>query len=150
MTATRWRYFGPYQDDVQAALADVQREVLAAGTFRWPDGGGEGLGPRPTTLQELAAARRTEAFWLQGTATILDMDRVIEADEPPSDGAVRGMSPEEVAAVFAAERPTREGFEAAYEAGRVPVDRSRWSGRWLPLFDGPRLTEIAFWGSSGD
>ena len=57
---------------------------------------------------------------------------------------------EEIAAIFQAERPTRERFEAAYEAGRLPVDRARWSSRWLVLFDGPALSDIAFWGSSGD
>jgi hypothetical protein len=150
VTATRWRYFAPYQDDVAAALTTLQRSVLASGDFRWPESGGEGLGPRPTTLQELAAVRRTEAFWLEGTHSILDMDRVVESGEAPVDGTVRGMSPEEIAAIFQAERPTRERFEAAYEAGKLGVDRGRWSGRWLVLFDGPALSEIAFWGSSGD
>lgn len=150
MTASSWRYLTPYQDDIAAALQDLQRSVLASGEFSWPQGGGEGLGPRPPTLEQLDRVRRTESFWLQGTHSILDIDRVLEADQPPGDGAVRGMSPEEIAGVFQAERPTRAGFEAAYDAGRLPFDRSRWAGRWLVLFDDARLSEIAFWGRTGD
>lgn len=150
MTATGWRYSAAYRDDVNAALVDLQRDLLATGDFEWPEGGGEGLGAKPTTYQELLAAHRTEAFWLQGTHSILDMDRVLEPDAAPSDGAIRGMSPEEIAAIFDAARPTRERFDAAYESGRLPVDRSRWAGRWLALWDGTTLSQLVFWGASGD
>jgi hypothetical protein len=146
VSATRWKYFATYQDDIEAALRQAQRAVLASGDFRWPDG----LGPRPTTLEELAQARGREQFFEEGTGSILDVDRVVEADQPPSEGVVRGLAPTEIAAIFGAERPTRAGVDAAYESGLLPFDRSRWAGRWLVLFEGAQLSEIAFWGSSGD
>jgi hypothetical protein len=86
--ASGWDYRAPYAGSVEATLIAVQEQVLTSGDYIWPwdDIDPEDLGedegaPRPSSLAELAAAKEIEEFWDEGTHAILDIDRVVAADD---------------------------------------------------------------------
>ncbi len=158
MGASGWDYRVPYQPDAEAAFTQLQEQVLESGDFLWQE---EYYGPRPTTRWELAAVKDTEEFWEEGTHSILDMDRLIPADDEDNDGTVRPLTPDELRRYFGTDRPSEADFDRVYlcTPGTDPVEWARrdiltdlrgWSGRYTVLYDAGRPQQIIFFGFSGD
>jgi hypothetical protein len=152
--ASGWDYCVPYQPDVEAAFVQLQDQVLASGDFLWDE---ELYGaPQPGTRGELAAVKEGEAFWDEGTHTVLDMDRVVPAyakdDENPDNvGAIRPMSTEETREYLGTDRPTEHDFFHVYrQFGEIVDGISRWTGRYAILFEAEGEQQIVFFGVSGD
>ena len=164
MGASGWDYRAPYAGSVEATLIAVQEEVLISGEYiwRWDDIDPEDLDedegvPRPSSLAELAAAKEIEEFWDEGTHTILDIDRVVAADDNDNQvGAIVPLSPAELHQVFGTEQPSAADFDRGYKSGLVgQLDLSnllgeRWSGRSLVIYKDGSPAEVFFWGFSGD
>ena len=57
MGASGWDYYVPYQEDLNAALQQLRREVFEARDYYWVNGGDwrpvEEREPRPASLEEL-------------------------------------------------------------------------------------------------
>lgn len=163
MGASGWDYRVPYAGSVEATLTAVQEQILAAGDYIWPWEtiaryvGGEVAVPRPTSLDILNAAKETEEFWDEGTHTILDTDRVVtsaEDGDDVGDGAIRPLSPAELARVFGTEQPSAADFDRVFEPGMSGVlgdlTGPRWTGRSVVIYQDGAPAEICFWGFSGD
>lgn len=154
MGASGWLYIVPFQQDISLALSDLQRRVFDDRDYYWDE---QDESIDRTSLETLLASKESEEFWEVGTHSILDMDRVIGADQPEEIGAVRALSPEQVLVYLGSEHPTRTDFERAVnvqvEAGESPpIDSGyiKWSGRYAVLHRDGVPHEIAFWGWSGD
>jgi hypothetical protein len=74
--------------------------------------------PRPSSLTELAAAKEIEEFWEEGTHSILDIDRVVAADDNQV-GAIVPLSPAELRQVFGTEQLATGPYQAL-----IPPDRT--------------------------
>jgi hypothetical protein len=149
--ASVWDYVFPVKSSIAETLTALQQQVLDNKDFYWDlsdEDTGEDL-PRPTTLEQLAEHKEREEFWEVGTHTILDLDRVVEADDEDHDGTLRPLSPDETRACFGSERPTAEDFARVYGDGTGDAINSvwarRWSGRCVVLHEGDRPTAVAFW-----
>jgi len=142
MGASGWDYVVAYQDDVAAALRELRARAFAEGDYYWP---GE-PSARPATPEQLW---EDEAVQYSGTHSILDVDRVVAADEAGESGTVGVLDPDEFLAGSGIPYLTRAVFEQAQEGdGLLP---ERWSGYAVVLYsETGRPVEIAFWGLSGD
>jgi hypothetical protein len=158
MGASGWDYRVPYQPDAEAAFTHLQDQVLESGEFLWRE---EYYGPRPTTRWQLAAIKDREEFWEEGTHSILDMDRIVAADDEDHDGTLRPLTPDKVRQYFGTDRPTEADFDRVYlytpgtdmrewARRRLHADLRRWSGRFTILYDGGQPQQIIFFGFSGD
>lgn len=160
MGASGWDYRVPFNDSAQESFLAVQQELLATGDYIWPwddidadDAAYESVS-RPTTLAELAEAKEAEEFWEVGTHTLLDLERVVNADDTDEFGVVRPLSSAELLQVFGTDQPTVEDFHRAYEPGPsgplADLMGPKWSGRSLVIFADDAPAEVFFWGWSGD
>lgn len=165
MGASGWNYRVAYVGSVEATLAAVQEQVLVSGDYIWPwdDADNEPIDPkyadifeteeredvpRPTSLSELNAAKEIEEFWDEGTHTILDIDRVIEAEDDEV-GVIRPLNAAELNRVFGTTRPSAADFDRP----AWPLDDlcgERWTGRSVVIYKDDAPAEIYFWGFSGD
>ncbi|MEU6587815.1 hypothetical protein ABZ923_01015 [Streptomyces sp. NPDC046881] len=157
MGASSWHYVEPYAGDIAAALATVrQREferLFVHGTS-W-----DGLRPAGrafTSVDDLDDLWEEETLGGQGTHTVIDVWKVIEAGAYDDDHTVRPLSDEECIELFGTAEPTLGDFERAqerYAAGQPGSEElwnmPRWSAWCRPLKDGKKAV-IAFWGRSGD
>jgi hypothetical protein len=121
--ASGWDYRAPYAGSVEATLIAVQQQVLMSGEYIWPWDDidpedldeGEGV-PRPSSLADLAAAKENEEFWEEGTHSILDIDRIVAADDNQV-GAIVPLSPAELRQVFGTEQPSAADLTAGTSRG---------------------------------
>lgn len=144
MGASGWDYVEPYEGDPSQSLTRLRNRVLAESDYYWDD---DYLGPRPASLDELDQLREEEEFWEVGTHSVLDVDRVIAADDEDHDGTVRELPEDEAISIFGTAEPTRDLFIA--RRNELPNHR-QWSGLYQLLHRDGAPTEIAFWGISGD
>ena len=147
MGASGWDYYVRYQPDIETVFARLQDEILESGDFLWSE---EWYGPKPTTRWQLMAIKDRQEFWEEGTHSILDMDRIIPADDDDEEGAVRPLTADEMQDNFGSTRPTEAEFEAIYREFGEIVDIPRWSGRYAVLYEDDQPHRIAFFGVSGD
>jgi hypothetical protein len=157
--ASGWSYVTPYRADVAESLRALQEKVLRDGDYYWWDEPGE-YTPRPGSLEVLWAS---DGRWDSGTHSILDMDRVVASADPPdwrdgaAYGAIRPLPEDSAVRIFGTSRPSRAQFEAAAKDYASPQHDElvaevtmRWAGLYVLLYEGDRVTEIGFWGISGD
>ncbi|WP_406395893.1 hypothetical protein [Streptomyces sp. NBC_00887] len=147
MGASSWDYSVPYQEDLNAALQQLRREVFDAGDYYWVNGGDwlpeEEREPRPRTLEELW---QDELVQEAGTHSILDVLEVIGPDDTPDHRTVEPVLAEEARELLGTDTLTR-----AHVKDFDVFPRSRWVGRCAVLHDEQgRPHEICFWGHSGD
>jgi hypothetical protein len=146
-----WDYFVPYQENLSAALSELQAKVLADGDYYWADDDEPGSAPAPETLDALWDHPAVQA---SGTHSILDVDRIIGPTDEDAFGTVRPLTTDEHLTYFGTTRPTRSDFTRAYEdeaETSVANIGQRWSGYCVVLYDeGRSPSEIVFWGYSGD
>ena len=171
MGASGWDYRVPFLQSVEESLVALQEDVRSRNDYIWPwDDLGRAVSiseyleeleedeilPRPTSLTDLAAAKRVEEFWEEGTHSILDVERVTRADGPDEFAAIRPLTAQELAQVFGTERPTAADFDPVHAPGPSgPLEDfmgPRWSGRSLVIYGDDRESpvEVYFWGYSGD
>lgn len=143
MGASDWHYVVAYQDDLGQALTDLQEEVLATGQYY------HGLNDRLSfgDMADLTAAKDTEAFWDEGTHSILDMVDVVGPRGREGVAVVRFLRDRELRKLFGGTQPSREDFERFVKTEWYV---SRWEGRATVLYKDGQPTEMAFWGISGD
>ncbi|WP_240797616.1 hypothetical protein [Streptomyces sp. F001] len=137
----------PYQEDLNAALQQLRREVFEAGDYYWVNGGDwrpeEEREPRPQSLEELW---EDELVQETGTHSILDIFRVVGPDDTPDYNTVEPVTAEEARELLGTDKLTR-----AHVKDFDVFPRSRWIGRCAVLHDDEgNPQEIHFWGHSGD
>lgn len=127
----RNNYYVPYQEDLNAALQQLRREVFEAGDYYWVNGGDwrpvEEREPRPQSLEELW---EDELVQEAGTHSILDVFRVVGPDDTPDCNTVDPVTADEARALLGTDKLTRahvEDFDV--------FPRSRWIGRCAVLHD---------------
>jgi hypothetical protein len=159
MGASGWHYVAPYQEDATQALLNLQRALIASGDYYHgtpreeledPDEPGWGTYYQFNSLDDLVAAKETDDFWEQGTHSILDIDRIIDAGQPDEAGAIVFLSTNSVVQSLGNERPTRSDFERVRPALLQNAEFPSWSGRCAVLYQDGQPHELAFWGFSGD
>jgi hypothetical protein len=144
---------------VAGSLRELQEKVLRDGDYYWWDEFEE-YAPRPGSLEVLWTG---DGRWDSGTHSILDTDRVVASTNPPdwrdgaAYGAIRPVTQDAAVRIFGTSRPSRAQFEAAakeYASPRqdelVAEVTMRWAGLYVLLYEGGRVTEVGFWGISGD
>jgi len=157
--ASEWSYVTPFLGDVAGSLRELQEKVLRDGDYYWSDDFEE-YTPRPGSLEVLWAS---DDRWNSGTHSILDVDRVVASTDPPdwrdgaAYGAVRPVTEEAAVRIFGTPRSSRAQFEAAADdcasprhAELIAEVTMRWTGLYILLREGDRVTEVGFWGFSGD
>jgi hypothetical protein len=162
MGASEWTYVTPYRGDVETSLRELQQRVFQDSEYYWfweryP---GDDPLPRPATIDGIW---ETETMQAEGTHSILDIDRVLTTTDPParrnySDYAtVRPLSAERVRHHFGTGQPTRAQFEALAFDHETPGHRDfmeelkvRSAGLYVLLYEGEEITDVGFWGYSGD
>ncbi|MFI7672849.1 hypothetical protein [Actinophytocola sp. NPDC049390] len=143
MGGSAWHYVVDHQDDVKAAFATLQQKVLAEGDY-YPGFDNEFAF---ASFAELDEAREDEDFWEAGTHSILDMVRVVQAEEEQDVAVVRVLRADEVRARFGSDQPTAADFERLVSDG-WPM--TGWEGHVTALYENGKPTGLAFWGASGD
>lgn len=142
MGASRWHYFIEGCDGAQSALDELrEREFVKS----WSD-----FDPSIASLSDLVNSGALEE---EGAHSIIDVDRVIESDDPEydEDGTVRLLLPQEVVQYFGTDKPTREIVESVYATARrhlPPVLRG--SGCCTAIYEQGAPCGFAFWGITGD
>lgn len=147
MGASAWDYYVPYQEDLGAALEQLQCEVFRTGDYYWGPAADwipeDQRRPRPGRVEELWADEWTQHC---GTHSILDVFRVQPEAEEPEPFAVQPVTAAEARAVAGTERLTRDHVPALQD-----LAGERWYGRCAVLHDDHGAPqEICFWGWSGD
>ncbi|MEU4038986.1 hypothetical protein [Streptomyces collinus] len=157
MGASGWDYVTGYDGDAEAALAALQARVFEEEY---------GDGARYRSLEDLYDDQ--EFMGNEGTHTILDIDKVVATDDPPtrSDiadyGTLRPLAPDRVTHHFGTLRPSVEQYEEVaaaargaashkeYEQSLLGECRMRWTGYYVVLYTGARPTHLGIFGFSGD
>jgi hypothetical protein len=162
MGASGWTYVTPYRGDVEASLRELRHRVFRDGDYYWfwQQYPGDNPLPRPATIDGIW---ETETMRETGTHSILDIYRVLTTTDPPnrhnvSDySTVRPLAPERVRYHFGACRPTRVRFEALASDSGKPGSSDFWdelkmrsAGLYVLLYEEDEITDIGFWGYSGD
>jgi hypothetical protein len=162
MGASEWAYVAPYRGDVDASLHELQRRVFQDGEYYWfwEQYPGDDPLPRPAAIDGIW---ETETMRETGTHSILDVDRVLATTDPPvrlsvNDYAtVRPLAAERVWHHFGTYRPGRAQFEALAFNHETPGNRDfmeelkvRSAGLYILLYEGDAVTDVGFWGYSGD
>ncbi|MFI1355184.1 hypothetical protein ACH4TV_16680 [Streptomyces sp. NPDC020898] len=149
MGASEWDYYVPYQEDLNAALQQLRREVFEAGEYYWVNGAdwrpAEEREPRPRTLEALW---EVELVHEAGTHSILDVFLVLGPDDAPDYYAnlVEPVTDEEALELLGTEKLTR-----AHVKDFDVFPRERWVGPCAVLHDADgKPQEIRFCGHSGD
>ncbi|WP_439663252.1 hypothetical protein ACSHWB_18500 [Lentzea sp. HUAS TT2] len=145
MGASAWIRYADYNPDPVVVLNALHEQALASGEYHWaePDV------PRPTTVQALQELYGVyERLPLEGTHSVLDVFEVRDDVEP---WTVRPMAAAEMREKFGTVTPTREQFDASYEAGELDEDDGlKWNGRFTTLFENGVPATTVVWGISGD
>ncbi|MFD7458815.1 MULTISPECIES: hypothetical protein [unclassified Streptomyces] len=157
MGACEWDYVVRYEGDVEAALASLQARVFQE---EYGDDG------RYRSLEDLYEDE--EFMGNEGTQTILDIDRVVATDEPPtcSDiadyGTLRPLAIHRVMHHFGTDRPSVKQYEELaaaageaasheeHEKGLFGECQMRWTGYYVVLYSGDKPTHLGIFGFSGD
>ncbi|MGW1407422.1 hypothetical protein [Streptomyces sp. NPDC002403] len=157
MGAGGWDYVTGYDGDVEAAL-----EALRTRLFREQYGDGS----RYRSLEELY--EDAEFMGNEGTHTILDIDRVVATDDPPTQsrpsdyGTLRPLALGRVVHHFGTDRPTVAQYEELvaaaddaasheeHERSLLGECRMRWTGRYVVLYADDQPTHLGVFGFSGD
>ncbi len=108
MGASEWDYYVPYQEDLDAALQELRREVFEAGDYYWVNGdkwlAKDSTEPLPRSLDELWD---DELVQEAGTHSILDIVRVLGPDDTPDYQTVEPVTDAEARELLGTEVLTR-------------------------------------------
>jgi hypothetical protein len=143
--ASGWSHLVPYQADLNAALRSLQDRLFQNEDYYWYDDD-----ERPTSLAELRRLLSQTDLGETGTHSILDVDRVVDANDEDDFGTIRPLTHAERQRWFGTDTPSRADFDSLNDNIEFHADPPRWSGRCVVLHRDGKPDEIAFWGSSGD
>ena len=142
-----WFYFVEYEPDVNAALQKLREREFRAGRYNpavwFPEFPVGPNSPSPGA-QHASIEEALEDSDADGTRSILDMDRVVDA---PDYGVVAPLAREELLSLFGTDRPTRAEIEQSDELFDA---LERGQGVYVVVYDEGRPTEIFFAGYSFD
>lgn len=158
MGASGWEYVTPFKGTVEESL-----EALQAQVFQELYGDDE-------TYRDIEELWQDEEFMgVEGTHSILDIDRVVHATTAPSDhniedyGTLRPLALERITHHFGTDRPTPGQFEELiaqthaaitfpHDRGETLLDecRMRWTGVYVVLYTTDEPTHLGIFGFSGD
>ncbi|MEV4938208.1 hypothetical protein [Streptomyces zaomyceticus] len=157
MGASGWDYITRFDGDVEVALAALQGRVFQE---KYGD---------DARFQSMEDLYEDEEFMgTEGTHTILDIDRFVATDDPPTRsgiadyGTLRPLPMSRVRHHFGTDRPSVEQYEelvaAAHEAlsheeheqSLLGECQMRWTGYYVALYSDDRPTHLGIFGSSGD
>ncbi|MFI1170020.1 hypothetical protein [Streptomyces melanogenes] len=157
MGASGWDYIIRYDGDTKAALTALQDRVFE-----------EEYGDHAHYRSIEDLYEDAEFMGNEGTHTILDIDRVVATDDPPTQsdmadyGTLRPLALNRVVHHFATDRPSVERYEqlvtAAHEAASYEEHQQsllgecqmRWTGYYIALYTGDNPTHLGIFGLSGD
>ena len=155
MGASGWEYVVPYQEDLDAALDALRRQVFASGEYLKPSYYGDVFDlPEPASVDDLF---EQEQYWefmgTSGTHSIIDVASVVPVDFGGEQfGTIRPLSDGEYVELFGVAQPGRADYTALANSERLYdfVTGGRWTGRAAVLWADSAPAEIFFWGYSGD
>ncbi|MEU6215392.1 hypothetical protein ABZ891_36540 [Streptomyces sp. NPDC047023] len=150
-------YVTGYDGDAEAALAALRARVFQDEY---------GSDARYRSLEDLSEDE--EFMGTEGTHTILDIDRVVTTDDPPTRsgvadyGTLRPLALDRVMHHFGTHRPSVERYEEVvaaageaasheeHEQSLLGECRMGWTGYYVVLCSADRPTHLGIFGSSGD
>jgi hypothetical protein len=166
MGGSGWEYVTPYEGSVEQSLRALHQRVFddEFAHCRSPDYFGS---PMQTygSLEELWADE--EFMGNIGTHTVIDVYRLVAANEQfgPYEhyNSIRPLPDERLEYFFGTTRPTLRQYQEAIDhanqvvfthprTGRLLTDEAdtRWTARYVVLYDEERPTHTGVFGSSGD
>jgi hypothetical protein len=175
MGASVWRYFVPYQPDIQQALQQLREDIFKRGEFEqnymtgsyyreylaeWEDiyeADSESL----TILRKFAALCDDEipipktideaiaATSESGTHSIIDVSEVTEMTCDDDGYGIYPIAQEDVLRIFGTLQPTHAQVEAI-DSDREGVRYGRFQGFYIVVYKDGEPNEIYFEGASGD
>ncbi|SMD22321.1 hypothetical protein [Lentzea albidocapillata] len=144
MGASGWIRYAEYDPDPVVVLNALHAQELAGGEYHWAEPGV----PRPASVQELQELYGVhECLPLECTHSVLD---IFDIHYGAADvaWAMRPLDEATIQEKFGTLTPTREQFDAVYEADELFCERA--SGCFTTLYvDGVPAT-TAVWGVTGD
>jgi hypothetical protein len=159
MGASGWDYIEPFDTDLATTLANLRRRVFDEGDYFWFDSIS-----KPGTLAEFDGLF-AELNSMSPDGVDLEDPRIIELADIASsgthsvldaptvggrDGDIRIVPVAQVEALFGSSQPSRADFERLPERQRIEA-LSDCIGACVQLHDeSGAVTEVAFWGISGD
>ena len=153
MGASGWEYIEPFDTDLATTLANLRQRVFEEDDYFWHDSL-----PKPATLAELDTMDMFEGepdfddpeFQILIEMRFAGTHSVLDALSVGSGGDISIMTPARVAALVGSPQPSRAEFDRVPEARKVEALRGGL-GACVPLHDeSGAMTEVAFWGISGD
>ncbi|MGW5638025.1 hypothetical protein [Streptomyces sp. NPDC003832] len=156
MGASGWDYVTGYDGDVEAALGTLRARVFQE---EYGDDG------EYRSLEGLCEDK--EFMGSEGTHSILDIDRVVATDTPPTPlrpadyGTLRPLAASRVRHHFGTDRPTVEQYEGlaaagngatshdAFERSLLGECRMSWTGYYVVLHSDGGATHLGIFGRSG-
>ncbi|MFJ2647064.1 hypothetical protein ACIO1C_10095 [Streptomyces sp. NPDC087420] len=157
MGASGWDYVTGYDGSVEAALATLRARVFQE---EYGDG---------TLYRSLENLYKDEEFMgTEGTHTVLDIDRIVATDAPPTrsgvadHGTLRPLALSRVVHHFGTDRPSVGQYEELVAAANEAAShdehersllgecRTRWTGCYVVLYRDDRPTHLGIFGFSGD
>ncbi len=161
MGASGWKYFVPYQPDLNKALHDLHQKVFEANAYHFPlevhftveeyqSMSEEALTAK---IEELRKAQRRpqsidELLRMNGetgTHSIIDIESV---SDTPDFGKVAPLSQQQLLRLFNTDSPTHTMIEARVDD--LYTLRRRWQGTYIIVYKDHQPDEIFFIGYSGD
>jgi hypothetical protein len=140
-------YFVPYEADIGNALQALRRREFEAGRYnpavRFPEFPVDLSAPSPGA-QHKSIAKALEASDADGTRSILDMERI---GQSPDYGVVVPLPPDQLAALFETQQPTRKMIEENMDFFE---DIERGQGIYIVVYNGGNPSELFFAGYSYD
>jgi len=140
MGATTWKYFVPYQEDVDKALEELREDVFRSGEYELPYSFREMATDKLESIQQLRELAAEE-----GTHSILD---IYQISDEADFGSVCPLPEEALVQIFGTATPTHSMVDAEQFGFEEYV--RRWQGIYFPVFENGQPTELFFWGYSGD
>lgn len=142
MGESAWYERGPYDADFSVALRAAQEIALRAVADDYG-------------VQSIDDLWRDEG-WVEyvstgGTATVLDLNRVIAEDQPDEFATLRPMAPGDFRTLLGIfRRPTYADFVDGYTDDKLPNPDARGSARCAVLYRDEKASEIIYWGLTAD
>ena len=142
MGASAWYETGPYDADLGAALRTAQETALRRGDYDFSAKSVDELWRDEDWLQYVGT---------EGTGTVLDLRRLIGAEEADGFATLRPMPPGEFRELLGlVRRPTYADFVDGYADDKLPHPDSRGSARCAVLYRDEKPSEIVYWGITAD
>jgi hypothetical protein len=169
MGASGWRYYAPYQSDINQALQELRNAVFESGDYYTDAAFAEAMdedevakylppdfvdqfkaalhslrsksnSQKPSSIAELL-----EMNGESGTHCILDIEGI---SSEPQFGMATPLINSQLQSFFGTDQPNRDMIEQKFE--EIMQFRQRWEATYIIVYEDGKPTEIYFTGYSGD